>query len=205
MMPMETCSDQRKPDNDCPPADYRCDFLPAAAADALLARLLSETPWRQDAIRLMGRVVALPRLTAWYGDAGAAYRYSGLTLAPLPFTPALADLRLAVEHAVGARFNSVLLNFYRNGADSVSWHSDDEAELGPDPVIASISLGAVRRFDLRRKDRYDTRAAFDLGHGSLLVMGRGCQTGWHHRIAKARRITVPRINLTFRLIALPAG
>ncbi|WP_119419631.1 alpha-ketoglutarate-dependent dioxygenase AlkB family protein [Desertibaculum subflavum] len=181
-----------------PNARYLPNFL--ADADAAFAELLRATPWRQDKIRIMGREIAQPRLTAWYGEAGATYTYSGLTLAPLPFTPLLARIRDAAEAIAGSGFNSVLLNHYRDGADGVSWHSDDEPELGPDPVIASVSLGATRRFDLRRRGDHGRRASFDLQHGSLLLMGRGCQIGWQHRIAKTRAPVGPRINLTFRQI-----
>lgn len=181
-----------------PNARYLPEFLPDA--DAAFAELLRATPWRQDKIRIMGRAIAQPRLTAWYGEPGATYTYSGLTLAPLPFTPLLARIREIVEPVAGERFNSALLNHYRGGADSVSWHSDNERELGPDPVIASVSLGATRRFELRRRGDFAVRASFELAHGSLLLMGRGCQTDWHHRIAKTGAAVGARINITFRLI-----
>lgn len=181
-----------------PNARYLPGFLPEA--DAAFAELRRATPWRQDKIRIMGREIAQPRLTAWYGEAGAAYTYSGLTLAPLPFTPLLSRIGDAAAAIAGRRFNSALLNCYRDGADSVAWHSDDERELGPDPVIASISLGATRRFDLRRRDDRGVRKSFDLEHGSLLLMGSGCQTRWQHRVAKTKRPVGLRINLTFRLI-----
>lgn len=178
-------------------------YLPGfvAGADAAFAELLRATPWRQDRIRIMGREIAQPRLTAWYGEPGATYTYSGLTLAPLPFTSLLLKIRAAVQAVAGDRFDSALLNQYRDGADSVSWHSDNEPELGPDPIIASVSLGATRRFDLRRRDDHGVRASFELEHGSLLLMREGCQTGWRHRIAKTTAPVGPRINLTFRLIS----
>jgi len=182
-----------------PNVRYLPGFL--AEADAAFAELLQATPWRQDNIRIMGREIAQPRLTAWYGEPGATYTYSGLTLSPLPFTPLLARIRAAVEAIAEGRFNSALLNYYRGGADSVSWHSDNEPELGPDPVIASVSLGATRRFDLRRRDDHALRAAYDLEHGSLLLMGKGCQTAWQHQVAKTKAPVGPRINLTFRLIS----
>ncbi len=200
--PSSSTPDGLPADADAPPLRYRDGWLGAAEADRLLALLSVEVPWRQERIRMMGREVLQPRLTAWYGDPGTGYRYSGLRLSPLPFTPALAALRdrAAAAAAADMRFNSVLLNLYRDGADSVSWHSDDEPELGPDPIIASVSLGGTRRFDLRHRDRHEIRAALDLGHGSLLVMGESCQIRWQHRIAKTRRPTAPRINLTFRRI-----
>jgi alkylated DNA repair dioxygenase AlkB len=182
-------------------------YLPGAIpdADSAFAELMTATPWRQDSIRIMGREMAQPRLTAWYGEPGTVYRYSGLTLSPLPFTALLGRLKAAAEAAAGIVFNSALLNFYRDGADSVSWHSDNEPELGPDPVIASLSLGAMRRFDLRHRTERDRRVAFELQHGSILVMGPGCQTAWQHRIAKTKAPVGPRINLTFRWIDRPAA
>ena len=182
-----------------PNVRYLPRFL--ADADAAFAELLQATPWRQDKIRIMGREIAQPRLTAWYGEAAATYTYSGLTLAPLTFTPLLARICAEVQAVAGDRFNSALLNHYRDGADSVSWHSDNEPELGRDPIIASVSLGATRRFDLRRRDEHGIRASFELEHGSLLLMREGCQTGWQHRIAKTKAAVGRRINLTFRLIS----
>ena len=163
----------------------------------VLARLQGETAWKAEHIKLFGRQVPQPRLTAWHGEA--AYTYSGLRLEPLPFTPLQAEIKAAVEAASGRRFNSVLLNYYRDGADSMGMHSDDEPELGPNPAIASVSFGAVRTFILRHKRTKHTLKV-DLTSGSLLLMAGATQHHWQHGINKSGRSMGPRINLTFRYI-----
>ena len=182
---------------------YLASFLTAEAADALFDELSANLAWSQHAVRVMGRLVAQPRLTCWYGDAGTTYTYSGLTLEPRRWTPALADLRAQVEQASGTRFGAVLGNLYRDGRDSVAWHSDDEAELGPEPVIASVSLGASRRFDLRRRSDHSQRRSIELEHGSLLVMSGPTQRHWQHQVPKTRCKVGARINLTFRTRVAP--
>lgn len=137
-----------------------------------------------------------PRLSAWYGDA--AYTYSGKTRQPHAWMPILDALRQRIEIACQARFNSVLLNLYRNGQDSMGLHSDDEPELGPEPLIASLSLGAERRFVLRHKTLTDQRHTLTLAHGSLLLMAGRTQHAWKHGLPKAKSVAEPRINLTFR-------
>lgn len=188
--------------------EYWADFLAPAKAADVLGELLAETPWAQQELTMYGRRVKMPRLTAWYGDPGATYVYSGVRNSPLPWNESLRGLRANVEDVVGGRFNSVLLNFYRDGNDYMSWHSDDEPELGPKPVIASVSLGALRKFDFRPKKGNPTAPrktyGLELAHGSLLLMRGDTQIGWEHGIAKARGVSAPRINLTFRLI-LPKG
>jgi len=149
---------------------------------------------------LMAPTYAVPRLLAWYGDPEARYRYSGLEHQPLPWTPLLAEIRTRVQEACGRPFNAVLLNYYRDGNDSMGWHSDDEPELGRDPLIASLNLGGTRRFDLRRKGTTRIGHSLELGDGSLLVMGGQTQHHWQHQVAKTRKPVAPRINLTFRLI-----
>jgi len=168
------------------------------AAD--LFRLLStELAWAQQEVFVFGRWVEQPRLTAWYGDKGSRYRYSGVELHPRTWTAPLREIREVCEKMTGERFNSVLANLYRNGADSVSWHSDDEPELGVNPVIASVSLGAERRFDLRHRTTGETvRVA--LPPGSVLVMAGETQHYWMHQVPKTARDIGARINLTFRLI-----
>jgi len=168
------------------------------STEEVFARLRAETPWRQDSIVLFGKRHLQPRLSAWYGDA--SYTYSGLRLDPLPWTPLLAELRQAVEHACGLPFNSVLLNYYRNERDSMGMHSDDEAELGPEPAIASLSFGATRSFILRHK-RNKRTLKLALHDGSLLLMSGTLQSHWLHGIHKATRALGERINLTFRYIA----
>jgi alkylated DNA repair dioxygenase AlkB len=163
----------------------------------VLARLIAETAWRAETIVVFGQRHLQPRLTAWHGDA--SYTYSGLTLAPLPFTPLLQAIRAAVEAATGHRYNSVLLNYYRDGRDSMGMHSDDEPELGPNPAIASVSFGATRAFVLRHKRTRET-VRLDLTDGSLLFMGGALQHNWVHGINKSARVLGPRVNLTFRQI-----
>lgn len=181
---------------------YDGAWLPGAEAEGLLRTLEAQTPWRQDRITLFGRSHDVPRLTAWYGDPGCSYAYSGLRLVPLPWTEALGSMRARVARAAGVAFNSVLLNWYRDGNDSMGWHADDEPELGPDPVIASVSLGAARTFQLKhRQDKTERRIDLDLEHGSLLVMHPPTQAHWVHAVPKRRRAgRGGRINLTFRYV-----
>lgn len=177
-------------------------FSPSVA-DRLMRGLLDEIPWQQDTLSFGGRRVKVPRLQAWYGDSGMPYSYSGLNLTPLPWTRTLTAVRRRVEYFTGARFNAVLLNYYRDGHDSVAWHSDSERELGKDPIVASLSLGATRRFELKEKHPAGDRPArvkYELPHGSLLVMERGIQAQWLHRVPKQPEVSDPRINLTFRHI-----
>ncbi|WP_068827907.1 alpha-ketoglutarate-dependent dioxygenase AlkB family protein [Pseudomonas sp. BMS12] len=180
--------------------DYRPRWLDVARADAWFRQLRDATPWEQPRLHIHGRDVPVPRLLAWYGDAEASYRYSGLTHLPLPWTPLLSEIRQQVEQAVGQRLNGVLLNYYRDGQDSMGWHSDDEDELGREPLIASLNLGGTRRFDLRRKGSSRIEHSLELEHGSLLVMAGATQHHWQHQVAKTRKAVAPRINLTFRLI-----
>lgn len=175
-------------------------WLQASVADQWLEQLTQQTSWQQPQVSIYGRHVAVPRLVAWYGDAEASYRYSGLTHQPLSWTPLLAQIRAQVEQAVGQPLNGVLLNYYRDGQDSMGWHSDDEAELGTNPLIASLNLGGTRRFDLRRKGHNRIEHSLNLQHGSLLVMRGATQHHWQHQVAKTRTPCAPRLNLTFRLI-----
>lgn len=172
--------------------------LPLPDSSALIMqRLLDETDWRAETIVLYGKAIQQPRLSAWHGDA--AYTYSGMTLTPQPFTPLQQAIKDAVELATGQRFNSVLLNYYRNEQDSMGFHSDDERELGRDPVIASVSFGEPRTFILKHK-RLPKTVKVALGDGSLLVMGGALQHHWRHGINKEKTPRGPRINLTFRWI-----
>lgn len=177
---------------------YFRNFYNAAESAALLQHLLDETPWRQDSLRFGGKEVLVPRLQAWYGDR--RYGYSGLKLTPLPWTPLLDEMRRKLSTYSTLEFNSVLVNYYRDGNDSVAWHADDERELGPDPLIASLSFGATRRFELKHRSRKQTRMSMELENGSLLLMGSGLQRHWMHQLPKDPGITLPRINLTFRFI-----
>ncbi len=170
--------------------------------DAFLHRLIADVPWRQENILVWHKVYAQPRLIAWYGDRGSDYTYSGLCLTPLPWTDLLLDIRRRVEAVATAAFNSVLLNYYRDNRDSMGLHSDDEPELGPRPVIASLSLGQERTLVLKHKvNKLAKPVRLNLASGSLLLMKGDTQKYWKHGIAKEVHPLGPRVNLTFRQIA----
>ncbi|MDR6642659.1 alkylated DNA repair dioxygenase AlkB [Luteibacter sp. 1214] len=172
-------------------------WLPREEADALLDELRDRLPWEVHRIRMFGRVVDSPRLSAWIGDEAATYRYSGTRFAPRPWTPALLALRDRVAAACDAPFNSVLANLYRDGSDRMGWHSDDEPELGAAPVIASVSLGAERTFRFRAKAGGEP-VAIALPHGGLLRMGGETQRLYKHELPVRKRVAGARLNLTFR-------
>jgi alkylated DNA repair dioxygenase AlkB len=188
-----------------PDADVRLymGFLPPSSADRLLRELLETTDWRQESFRLYGKDIQFPRLTAWYGDEGAGYVYSGIKNVPLPWTSPILEVKRAVEPACAVVFNSVLLNRYRTGRDSVSWHADDEPEFGENPVIASVSFGGTRAFQLKHKKRKGLKASIELTHGSLLIMRGGTQANWLHQIPKTVKDVEERLNLTFRAVIHP--
>lgn len=194
-------------------SDFEIERLPLADADlsfwrqmdlgrpydSLLQELIESTDWRQEEIIVYGKPYLQPRLSAWHGDL--SYSYSGIRLEPLPWTPILLDLKARVEALTGNEFNSVLLNYYRDQNDSMGMHSDDERELGPQPAIASLSLGDERRFLLKHKNRKDLKTVkLALHSGSLLLMRGDTQQYWRHGINKETRPCGPRINLTFRAI-----
>lgn len=168
-------------------------------------RLRAEVPWECHRLRLFGREVDAPRLSCWIGDADAVYVYSGARFAPRAWTPACAELRERASALCGENYNSVLCNLYRDGNDSMGWHSDDEHELGPAPRIASLSFGAARRFRLRHRRDPAQRLELDLASGSLLLMGGATQRNYRHDLPKTKRPVGARINLTFRrIIAAPS-
>lgn len=179
---------------------YDPHWLATAEADALLATLCETIAWETHRIRLFGRELASPRLSCWIGDPGACYTYSGTRFEPRPWPAALAGLRERVSSLAGERFNAVLANLYRDGRDSMGWHSDDEPELGPEPVIASVSLGAPRPFVFRHRRERDRRCELQLAHGSLLLMAGTTQRYWQHALPRSARVAAPRLNLTFRRI-----
>jgi alkylated DNA repair dioxygenase AlkB len=187
--------------------DYRPGFLCRAEADRLLTELWQGLDWSQKEIVLFGNRVLQPRLVAWYGERGAAYSYSGLRLDPAPWHPDLRAIRDRLEKATGTPFNGVLANAYRDGADSMGWHSDDEPELGDEPVIASLSLGAERAMRVRPVEHPPTGRRFSqrllLEHGSLLVMHGASQSLYQHSLPKTKRPVGLRINLTYRWIRNP--
>jgi alkylated DNA repair dioxygenase AlkB len=157
------------------------------------------TYWTQNQIVVFNKLHNEPRLSAWYGDPGCSYTYSGVTLQPLTWTEPLLEIKRMCEELCGATFNSVLANLYRDGNDSMGWHADDEPELGPNPTIASVSFGAERRFDLRHKVTKE-KVQVVLPHGSVLIMSGKTQTHWMHSIAKTKKVSGPRVNLTYRFI-----
>lgn len=177
-------------------------WLSAPEAGSFREALLRDVPWEQKPIVIMGKRILQPRLVAWFGDPDAEYTYSGLRNVPLAWTPPLLTLKHRAEEAAGSAFNSVLLNLYRDGDDSMGFHADNERALGRDPVIASISLGATRRFQLRYAGKQKGVAGkdLDLGDGSLLVMRGTTQHFWRHGVPKQKTPVGPRINLTFRRI-----
>ncbi len=175
---------------------YHPHFLAPREADALLADLKARAPWKQE-ISQFGR--PFPRLTAYHADPGVTYRYSGVEHQAAPWPDFLVPIRRRVEEAAAAPFNSLLLNYYRDGSDSIGYHSDDEPELGLNPIVPSLSLGATRRFVLRHT-RTREKLTFDLTHGSLLLMAGTTQHHWQHAVPKTSAAVGERINLTFRNI-----
>jgi len=179
---------------------YEPHFLSSDTADQLFKNLSTQVTWKEDSIRLFGKTYAQPRLTALYGDQGKSYTYSGIQMHPTPFTPELLDLKLRIEDLSGERFTTCLLNLYRDGKDSNGWHADNEKELGNQPFIASVSLGANRAFHIKHREDKSLRFRMQLEHGSLLLMGGNMQESWLHQIPKTRKPVGQRINLTFRKI-----
>lgn len=177
------------------------DFLSKEESGSLFKQLLNEVEWSQDEINCYGKKVKLPRLTAWYGDFGKKYTYSGIAMEPIPWTPELFSLKIKAEMVAKSSFNSVLLNLYRNGKDSISWHSDNEPELGECPVIGSLSLGGQRKFRLRHKFKKEMEVLeINLTDGSFLIMKGKTQECWQHQVPKTVKTATQRINLTFRFI-----
>ncbi len=179
---------------------YYPRFLEQSKADHYLAILLDEIAWRQEPIKIFGKEVMQPRLTSWYGDPGKIYSYSGITMIPQSWTTALGELKHNTGSFAQSSFNSALLNLYRDGNDSMGWHRDNEKELGPRPVIASLSLGGPRIFQFRSHLHKDQLKSIELIHGSLLVMKGDTQEKWEHRLPKSKIAKTPRINITFRKI-----
>ncbi|MBD1394799.1 alpha-ketoglutarate-dependent dioxygenase AlkB family protein [Mucilaginibacter glaciei] len=180
--------------------DYRSGFFTKEEGSELVPLLKENIRWSQETIRMYGKLLNTPRLTAWYGDNNKTYAYSGKRYDPYPWTKELLFIKHRVDAACGVTFNSVLLNLYRNGNDSVAWHADDEPELGSNPIIASVSFGQVRRFDVRHNDDRKLKYSVDLEDGSLLIMKGDLQHNWQHQIPKSAKAMSERINLTFRII-----
>lgn len=184
-------------------------WLESTQADRIFSELNREIAWEQPEIRIYGLQRPIPRLQAWYGDSGASMIYSGTRFAPLPWLPVLLTLREQIQQQFKTEFNSVLVNKYRDGQDSVGWHADDEPELGSKPIIASLSLGAARKFCLKPKPDFALTSAkafaLELGHGDLLLMSGEVQMNWLHAVLKEKHAAGCRINLTFRRIVIPSA
>lgn len=188
---------------DLPGADVRlAQFCDAASAQRWFTRLHGEVPWERHRLRLFGRQIEAPRLSCWIGDADAVYTYSGTRFVPHAWTATCSELRDGLVAFCSEPYNSVLCNLYRDGHDSMGWHSDDEAELGARPSIASLSFGASRRFRLRHRSNPDLRLEIELPTGSLLLMAGTTQRNYKHDLPKSARVAEPRLNLTFRHIKL---
>lgn len=199
-IPTPPCRRLELPDAD---VRYWPQAVAAARAGHLFASLRARIDWQQEHVVIFGQRRLVPRLVAWHGDADAQYTYSGTAHEPRAWTPELQELRAVAETLTGHRYNSVLLNLYRDGRDGMGWHADDEAELGRDPAIASFSLGATRRFRLRhRRSRHVVD--LELEHGSLLSMAGETQHHYVHAVPKTARDVGERINLTFRWVTPPA-
>jgi len=182
--------------------DHEPAWLARDDADRSLAAIRNELTWEQREIVLFGRRILQPRLIAWAGDLG--YRYSGQTIEPRPFTPSVGELLARVNARAGASFNHVLVNRYRSGEDSMGLHADDEPELGPDPLVAIVSLGAARRFVVVPRRKQDQgRREIRLEHGALLVMGGSCQRHYVHGVPRQPGGAGERISLTFRRLLRP--
>ena len=187
---------------DLPDADlvFYPSYFTKQESDAFFEELQSHTKWTQEQIRIYGKTIQVPRLTAWYGDDDTSYSYSGITMTAEPWTPTLREIKEKTEKTTDKVFNSVLMNLYRDGQDSVSWHSDDEAELGRNPVIGSVSFGGDRNFQFKHRYSTGLRHEIRLSHGSFLLMKGPTQHYWSHQIPKTKKPCCPRINLTFRVI-----
>lgn len=179
-------------------AIYHHALFSAEESESLLATLLSEIDWQEAEITMFGKRMKIPRLQAWYGDKH--YAYSGIQLTPLPWTKNLLKIKSRIEPLSGVEYNSVLLNLYRNGNDSMGWHSDDEPELGENPTIGSVSFGEPRKFHLRHKTEKIPTVKVELASGSFLLMKDVIQSHWQHQIPKSKKPMQSRINLTFRAI-----
>ncbi|WP_370392280.1 alpha-ketoglutarate-dependent dioxygenase AlkB [uncultured Winogradskyella sp.] len=180
--------------------EYISDFYQKPEADVLFNKLLSETDWIQDDITVFGKTYKQPRLTALYGESQQQYRYSNIVMHPKPITDTISTIKHKVEKESKTKFNAVLLNLYRDGADSNGWHADNEKELGKNPVIASLSLGQERPFHFKHRHLKEERYKLLLEHGSLLIMKGEMQHYWLHQIAKTKKQIKQRINLTFRFL-----
>ncbi|MCC6700573.1 MAG: alpha-ketoglutarate-dependent dioxygenase AlkB [Fluviicola sp.] len=178
---------------------YIPDFYNSEKANRLLNSFMTEIQWNQESMNMYGKQVLFPRLTAWYGDNDKPYSFSGITLQPHSWSQELLEIKKDIEPLCQTKFNSVLLNLYRDGNDSISWHTDAEKELGKNPIIASVNFGAERVFQLRHMHTNE-RIDLILKHGSLLIMMGELQHFWQHQVPKTKKVNSARVNLTFRVI-----
>ena len=178
---------------------YLPKFFSRLESENYFHQLRNNVLWKQESMNIYGKRVNFPRLTAWYGDNDKPYSFSGITLQPLPWNKEILEIKQRIEPRAKVAFNSVLLNLYRNGNDSISWHTDAEPELGKNPVIASVNFGATRKFQLKHI-KTGEKQEIDLEHGSLLIMFGELQHFWQHQVPKTSKEKGERINLTFRVI-----
>lgn len=188
------------PNSGLPPelVDYRPGVFSLEESEELMDKLINEVKWEQKSQLMYGKEVTTPRLTAWFGDPTVDYSLSEKNLKPAIWTPELLLIRERIEPLSGDKFDSVLLNYYRDGNDSVSWHTDNDGVPGKNWVVASVSFGQQRHFDFRRRDDHAIKYSVLLESGSYLLMKGGFQEEWQHRVPKEKGIMRPRINLTFR-------
>jgi alkylated DNA repair dioxygenase AlkB len=179
---------------------YYPHFFDKKEADAIFDQLITEIPWQQDEIRVFGKVHPQPRLTALFGNEGKSYSYSNIKMQPHLWNQLLQKIKSSVENVCETNFTTVLLNLYRDGKDSNGWHADNEKELGINPIIASVSFGTERVFQLKHNTISNLKQNILLEHGSLLLMKGTTQHFWKHQIPKTSKIIGSRINLTFRVI-----
>jgi len=175
------------------------NFFTKSESDAFLKNLHNNIVWKQESMNMYGKKIEFPRLTAWYGNNDKPYSFSGITLQPHPWTSEILTIKNKIEPIAKTEFNSVLLNLYRDGNDSISWHTDAEKELGINPTIASVNFGATRKFQLRHIKTKE-KLEIELTHGSLLIMQGELQHFWQHQVPKTSKVVGERINLTFRVI-----
>ena len=178
---------------------FQPDFFSKVVSNEFFKKLRENVLWKQESMNMYGRQINFPRLTAWYGDNDKPYSFSGITLQPHPWTEEILEIKRKIEPVAKTEFNSVLLNLYRDGSDSISWHTDAEKELGRNPIIASVNFGASRRFQLRHM-KTKKKVEIELTHGSLLIMKGELQHYWQHQVPKTKKPVGERINLTFRVI-----
>jgi alkylated DNA repair dioxygenase AlkB len=175
------------------------NFFTKTESDKYFEVLMNKILWKQESMNMYGKQVMFPRLTAWYGDNDKPYSFSGITLRPNSWTKELFEIKNKIEPFAKTQFNSVLLNQYRNGNDSISWHTDAEKELGQNPIIGSVNFGATRKFQLRHIETKE-KIEIELTNGSLLIMQGELQHFWQHQVPKTTQKVSERINLTFRVI-----